>query len=285
MNRAPKQKRNITGRDSAGNHNGGHAKNGAAKHFTDSWGYDERVINQNGVSRTGLARPESAEDREKRKIRNLKEAVSSLIETSRLTGDYYVMLVFASMIVCLGIMLNNLVIVTGGMALAPFLSPFLRLALAFVISDKKIIKGSLFIILKSAVAVFLASTVAILLVPEDFVDFELARVLADTNLVYFYISLISGFAAAWAWAKPNLSALLPAVAVSVTLLPPLVGIMISVWYFDFEVLFGSVRAFIANFLGTVLSATFVFALLGFYKTADYFKSEVEKENNLPISLI
>lgn len=209
-----------------------------------------------------------------------KDAVSKLIESSCLNEDFYLMLVLSSIIVSLGLLLNNIIIVIGGMVVTPFLSPILRLALAVVVSEKEVIRGSLFIILKAVGVIVLASIFTSFLVPKHAVDLSLFARIADTdNIYYFYVSLTAGLAAAFAWAKPNLSEILPGVAIGVAILPPLVGIGISLVLWDGALMAGSIRSSIANVLGTLLSATFVFGLLGFYRVRKHLRKEVKEVEN------
>lgn len=206
-----------------------------------------------------------------------KEVVSNLIDSSSLTEDFYLMLILSSIIVSLGLILNNIVIVIGGMLVTPFLTPLLRLALAIVVSEKEIIKGSLVIILKSVGVILFSAVATALLVPKSSTDFSLLQRIAETNLYYFYVSLAAGVAAAYAWARPKLSSILPGVAISVTLLPPLVGIGVNLIFFHPDLIVGAFRSAVANILGILLASTFVFAILGFHKVKFHVKKEVAEE--------
>ncbi|MCF7835579.1 MAG: DUF389 domain-containing protein [Candidatus Marinimicrobia bacterium] len=209
-----------------------------------------------------------------------KAVVTKLIESSALTKDFYLMMILSSIIVCLGVLLSNIVIVIGGMLVTPFLSPLLMLSLAFVLSDFKIIKRSLFVILKSVGIIIATSFVATLLVPRINVDLSLINNLLGINLAYFYVSLASGFAAGYVWARPKLSSVLPGVAISVALLPPLVSFSVSLMFFDVELIVGTIRSFAMNIMGIILSATFVFALLGFYRVKGHVQKEIKQEDKI-----
>jgi len=205
-----------------------------------------------------------------------KAVVSNLIESSSLTEDFYLMLVLSSIIVSLGLVLNNIVIVIGGMLVTPFLTPILRLALAIVVSDKKVIKGSLVIILKAIGVIFFSAIATAFLVPKTSVDLALLQRISETNIYYIYVSFAAGVAAAYAWARPKLSSILPGVAISVTLLPPLVGIGVNL-IFERGLVLGSLRSALANVLGILLASTFIFAMLGFHKVRGHVKKEVAEE--------
>ena len=209
-----------------------------------------------------------------------KEAVSKLIEHSSLTKDFYLMLILSSIFVSMGLLINNIVIVIGGMLISPFLSPLLRLSLAVVISDKNIIKTSIENTLRAAGVVLATSLVSSFLVPKKNVDWELInRIFESANLFYVYIAIAAGVAAAYAWARPNLSDSFPGIAISVTLIPPLALIGIGFAFIDVSLIFAGVRSSLINILGILLSTTFVFSLLGFYRTRNHFQKEVKEEEN------
>ncbi len=205
-----------------------------------------------------------------------KEAVSKLVESSSLNLDFYLMMVLSSLVVCLGLLLGNIVIVIGGMLITPFLSPLLMLAFAFVTSDLGIIKRSLAIIFKSIVVILGTSFIATLLVPRADVDLTLVNNIASINLSYFYVSLVAGFAAVYAWARPNIASILPGVAITVALLPPLVSVAVALSFFDIPLMVRFIQSSVANILGVLLSATFVFAILGFYRVRNYAKKEIKE---------
>lgn len=206
-----------------------------------------------------------------------KEVVSKLIASSCLNHDFYLMIVLSAMIVSFGLILDSIVIIIGGMLVTPFLSPLLMLSLAFVISDKDIIKRSVITILKSAAVILLVSAVVCILVPKADIDLLLVGNIVRINLSYFYVSLVAGAAAAYAWARPNLSSVLPGVAISVTLLPPLVSMAVAAFFMEGGLFIGALRSTLSNILGIILSATFVFALLGFYRVREHAKKEIKVE--------
>ncbi len=209
---------------------------------------------------------------------NKKEAVSKLIEQSSLTGDFYLMLVLSSVFVSMGLLLNNIVVVIGGMLVTPFLSPLLRLALAVVISDKNIIRLSAINMLKATGVVLLTSLVSSFLVPAKNVDWGLInKIFESANLFYVYVAIAAGVAAAYAWARPNLSNTLPGIAISVTLLPPIAVVGIGFAFFDASLVFAGARSVLINIIGLLLSTTFVFSILGFYQVRRYVQKEVKEE--------
>lgn len=207
-----------------------------------------------------------------------KDAVSKLIESSSLTKDFYLMLVLSTILVSMGLILDNVVIVIGGMLVSPFLSPLLRLSLSIVVSDSQIVRGSVLSTLKSIAVILPTAFIVALLVPQEGREMVLlSKIFESTNLFYLYVSLVAGVAAAYAWAHPKMSSVLPGVAISVTLLPPLVTMGIGLSFFEGAMFMAGLRSTLVNLLGLLLSSTFVFSLMGFYRVRGHMKKEILEE--------
>ncbi|MFC1751595.1 DUF389 domain-containing protein [Patescibacteria group bacterium] len=218
---------------------------------------------------------------QKENIRDIsvqKDAVTNLIESSSLTKDFYLMLVLSTILVSMGLILDNVIIVIGGMLVSPFLSPLLRLSLSIVVSDSQIIRGSILSTIKAVAVVLPTAFIVALLVPSEGKETVLlSKIFESTNLFYLYVSLVAGVAGAYAWAHPKMSSVLPGVAISVTLLPPLVTMGIGLSFFDGTMFMAGLRSSLVNLLGLLLSATFVFSLMGFYRVRSHMKKEILEE--------
>ena len=73
-----------------------------------------------------------------------KQAIEKLIEESILTHEFYFLLISSTILITLGLILNNPAVVIGGMILAPLISPLLIIGLGVVVCRKAIITQSLF---------------------------------------------------------------------------------------------------------------------------------------------
>ena len=186
------------------------------------------------------------------------------------------MLVLSTIIVSLGLMLNNAAIVIGGMLVTPILVPILAISMGIVMTDSKVIFRSVRIMLQSLLIIFVVSIITTLITPTpEIFDELLARTFISIG--FFYVALAAGIAAAFAWARPDLSEAMPGIAISVAVLPPLatVGIGIALW--DAGLAIGGLKLFAANLLGIIIAATFVFSIMGFNKGRKTAQEEVKKE--------
>lgn len=212
-------------------------------------------------------------------VEDRKAAIDRLLEDSSPNASFFLQLAMATAIVVPGLMINNPAVIIGGMLVAPLLSPILSLALGVSLADFKLIRRALITIVFSAVLVVGAAVLMSLFNPARSLNSEiLSR--ADASLAYLIIAVASGAAAAFAFARPNLSAALPGIAVSVALLPPLSagGVALSLGALD--VFIGAVSLFIVNLIGIVLASLVVFSLFGFYpvrKEAAVKLKEQERE--------
>lgn len=202
--------------------------------------------------------------------------VDELIESSRSTPNFYLMLVLSSVVVTLGLILNNAAVIIGGMLITPLLTPMLTLALGIVISDQKLIWRSAKIIVKAIGVVLLVALLIAIFFPAASLSGEIASRL-ENSIPYFLIAFTAGLAATFAWAKKDLSAMLPGVAIAVSLLPPLSVFSIGLAHLSGEVMRGSLLVFFLNLLGVILGGVIIFSLLNFYRSKKEAEKEVSRE--------
>jgi len=81
------------------------------------------------------------------------------------------------------------------------------------------------------------------------------------SLLSALVAVISGFAVAYAVARPNLSATLPGVAVAVSLIPPLGVVGIGISLLSWSIISGALVLFLVNVGGIFLSALLTFSLM------------------------
>lgn len=191
-----------------------------------------------------------------------RKSLEKLIEESRADGDFYFFLSVSTFITTLGILIDSVVVVIGGMLVAPLLFPILSLAMGITTSSKDSIYRSLDIIGKSVVFVLAISAITALFFGRDVVG-DVLFLAAHPNLEFFLIAFAAGLAAAYSWVKQNLSASLPGVAISVALLPPLAAVGVSVVYSNTETLLGAITLFVINLFGIAVAGIVVFSLFGF----------------------
>ncbi|MFH1744731.1 MAG: TIGR00341 family protein [bacterium] len=209
--------------------------------------------------------------------------VEDLIESSRLSGSFYLMLILSTGVVTLGLILNNSAIIIGGMLITPLLTPILTLSLGVVIADKNLVWRSSKIILRSIGITVGISVVIAFLFPITELKLEIASRLVS-NIPYLLVAFLAGLAATFAWSRKNLSAMLPGVAIAVSIMPPLSVIGIGIGNFNLEIIRGSILTFILNLFGIIVGSIIIFSVLCFHKvrreTVKAVKKEIKEEEKI-----
>ncbi len=209
------------------------------------------------------------------KTSDKKKTVDVLLEESKLSQSFYFMLVFSSVIISSGIILNQLVIVLAGMLITPMLSPILSLALGIVILDIKLVVRSLRNIIISMIIVFGISAILAFIYSLQkpiSIDYRL-----EFNWLYLVIAFFSGMAATLAWTKKNLSEILSGVAVAISLVPPLAIFGISMPLGMFSLHKVTMLVFALNFAAILAGSGVIFLLQNFYKVRKTAQKELQEE--------
>ena len=209
-----------------------------------------------------------------------KETMTRLIEESRADNTFYIMLFLSTLITVSGLLMDNLVVVLGGMLVAPLLTPILSLGMSMATTNAVSFRRSSEIILKSTVLILFVSiiTTVFLNFPSS-VTSESKEILSrsSTDMIALFIALIAGLAAAFAWAKPKMSASLPGVAVAASILPPLVVAGIGLAYLQRDVFLGAFQLFFANIIITILASLTIFSLFGFFTVRKEEEKKIKEE--------
>ncbi len=208
-----------------------------------------------------------------------KESIEKIIATSTPTRDFFLMIAAASIITALGILINNITVVVGGMLVAPILSPILALALGIEMGDFKLIRRTLWAMLKAVLVVLGFAILISVFVPLELTDNAVLSNL-DPSLEFGVIALVSGIAAAFALAKKSLSESLPGVAVSVAILPPLAAVGVGLSNFEWLIIRDGLEMFAINLVAIVAAGVVVFSLMRFYLQRGEAAKDLKEEEKM-----
>lgn len=204
------------------------------------------------------------------------EAVEILISHSTPRRDFFLMVTLSVAMATFGVLLDNVVILIGSMLIAPVLYPVLTVALGLVISDSSLVKRSLYTLGKSVAYALVISILISIFFPVEAVSSS--GIISSISIVmYMGVAIVSGIAASFAMAKPQLNEAFPGVAVSVSLVPPLASIGIGVAKLNMAVIQTGALIFIVNVLGIIFSSMVVFSLLNLYTKKEVAEEAVKKE--------
>ena len=119
-----------------------------------------------------------------------RKSIEKIIETSCPNRDFFLMIAASSVIATLGILIDNLVVVVGGMLVAPILSPILALALGIEMGDFRLIRRTLWAILKAIVVGVILALVISLFMPLDLENNQVLTKMTP-SLAFGAIALVS----------------------------------------------------------------------------------------------
>lgn len=206
-----------------------------------------------------------------------KKTLQKLIEESRADGDFYLLLIVSSFISTLGLVMDSVIILIGGMLVAPLLFPILSLAMGITTTNKDSVTRSLTIILKSIFTVFFVALITSFLFRQNVAEETILLENIHPTLMLFLASFAAGIAAAYTWVKQNLSSALPGIAVTVALIPPLAAVGVGLTQVDPYVVSGALTLFLINLLGITVSSLIVFSLFGFSRLQEEEEKLIRQE--------
>ena len=192
-----------------------------------------------------------------------REAVESLIKQGTLHSGYYLMLFLATLIVTPGLLINNVVVVIGGMILAPLIVPILSLSLSLVSGNGHGMLRSIRILVISVALVIATSAILTIVLSKAYSEPTSLMQAQITPGIYVFLAFCSGLAGAFAFVKKNLAQAIAGVAITVSLLPPICSIGISLALGKYALVENSSILLVSNFVGICMAAFIVFWVLGF----------------------
>lgn len=204
------------------------------------------------------------------------QAIRRLLESSTPNFGYFYLLILASAMATLGLIADSAVVVIGSMLISPALFPILSLSLGIVVSDYRVLSRSLYTVVKSlAFAIAIAVVVTLLFLggaePNDQI---LSR--TEPSLLYFFVAVAAGLAASFAIAKSEWNEVIPGIAISVALIPPLATVGISIAMLNVTLALGAFALFFINLIGIVVASMMSFSLMNLYEKRSVAQSTFKK---------
>lgn len=208
------------------------------------------------------------------------EFCSSIISASSPSFGFYLLLLLSTFIVTVGLIKDNLILLIGGMLVAPLLSPILSISLSLTILNFKVLLRSLLVFILSAATSFIAAALIGLSSEFNLLSIGALRLMNHFDFATLLIPIAAGAAASFTWAKKDLISSLSGVAVTVTLLPPLAAMGLALSVGEELIFKDALAVYGLNVLGIIIGSLTIFLLLGFYKSAKKVIQEVKKEEGV-----
>ena len=181
----------------------------------------------------------------------------SLVErvqnASQWNFDFIALICLSTAIATLGLMQDSTAVVIGAMLVAPLMTPLIGCGLAVVHGNGYLMRNaSKSVLLGFLVALLLAMVMGTVIPHAGITPEMLGR--SKPNALDLAVALISGIAAAYATARPNLLGALPGVAIAAALVPPIATSGIALAHGDFITSAGAAMLFFTNIIAIVLGA-------------------------------
>ncbi len=199
-----------------------------------------------------------------------------IIDSSAPKSDFYFLVILSTLIVSLGLVANNVILVIGGMLVTPLLSPILAISLGLVITNLKVFIRSFRIVFVSFFLSVLVSFITGYLVEFNINNIDLIKIM-EPSIFTLVVAFIAGLAASFTWAKPELSNTLPGVAITVTLIPPITAIGLSIAAQNLVVLQSTFYVLLINIFGIIAASILILLVMGFYKEEKKVLAEIKEE--------
>ena len=167
--------------------------------------------------------------------------------------DFIALIALSTAIATLGLMQNSAAVVIGAMLVAPLMTPLIGCGLAVVHGNGRLMRGaSKSVLLGFLLALFIGFVMGTIIPHAGMTNEMLSR--GQPNALDLAIALISGIAAAYATARPNLLGALPGVAIAAALVPPIATSGVALSDGDYLTSAGAAMLFLTNIVAIVLGA-------------------------------
>jgi uncharacterized hydrophobic protein (TIGR00271 family) len=203
------------------------------------------------------------------------------------SSAFWTMLALSAVIATAGVLADSTATVIGAMIIAPLSTPIMGIALGIAKQDPRVTRRSLRFVVLGAALVVLVGVAFALVVPGTFDLLGNSQISGRTSpgVPDLIAAIATGFAGAIALARRDVAAVLPGVAIAISLVPPLAVVGVCFGQGSFALAFGALVLFVSNLLALVLAGTLVFTAVGYTAEARAAVPPSRRKAYLTISLL
>ncbi|QKW21199.1 DUF389 domain-containing protein [Kitasatospora sp. NA04385] len=201
-------------------------------------------------------------EHQRRSVEELREDLDlSAGDVRAKRSAFWTMLVLSAVIAACGVLTDSTATVIGAMIIAPLSTPIMGIALGVV---RRRIGGAGWFVLGGVALVVAVGALASLAVPSGYDLLADGQIAGRTSpgLLDLCAALATGFAGAVALARRDVAAVLPGVAIAISLVPPLVVVGVCAGQGSWWLALGALVLFVSNLLALVFAGMVVFAAIG-----------------------
>jgi uncharacterized hydrophobic protein (TIGR00271 family) len=181
------------------------------------------------------------------------------------TSAFWTMLVLSAVIAGAGILADSTATVIGAMIIAPLATPIMGMALGLATGSGHTVGGSARTVAFGVAAVVAVGVLFSLVLPGGYALVDNGQIVARTSpgLLDLVAAVATGLAGAVALARRDVAAVLPGVAIAISLVPPLAVVGVCLGEGAPWMAAGAFLLFASNLVALVLAGTLVFAVIGY----------------------
>jgi uncharacterized hydrophobic protein (TIGR00271 family) len=198
--------------------------------------------------------------------RSLEELTSDLDlrqgDTRAKQTAFWTMLLLSGVIATAGVLNDSTATVIGAMIIAPLSTPIMGIALGIVKRER--LRAGRFVIAGAALVIAIGYIFA-LVVPGTIDIAGNPQIAGRTSpgLLDLGAAVATGLAGAVGLSRRDVAAVLPGVAIAISLVPPLAVVGVCLGEGDVSKAIGALLLFVSNLVALVLAGTILFAALGY----------------------
>lgn len=205
-------------------------------------------------------------DRKRARKANFHASRESLItfaqDKSGINSEYVFLVIFSSIITSLGLILDNVAVIVGGMVIAPVLGPILGITIGIVLGDNKLIRKGIAAEILAVVLAVVVGAIFGLFIPNVDITSSL-RIRMYPTLADLFIAMAAGAAGAYSLVKRGQPGSgLVGVMVAAALLPVMSTIGIGLSFGYTTMIIGASLLLAGNYLSLLLATLIVFYFKG-----------------------
>lgn len=203
------------------------------------------------------------------------------------TSAFWTMLVLSAVVATAGVLSDSTATVIGAMIIAPLSTPIMGVALGIVRRSTTVARRAVAFTASGAVVVVVIGILFSFVVPGGVDLLNDSQIASRTSpaLVDLISAVATGFAGSIAFARRDVAAVLPGVAIAISLVPPLAVVGVCLGQGSVTLALGALVLFVSNFVALVLAGTLVFTSAGYAAEAGQSKQLSRRRATLAIGLL
>ncbi len=205
-------------------------------------------------------------DEQRRTVDELRDDLDLTAgDTRAKVSAFWTMLTLSAVIAAAGVLTDSTATVIGAMIIAPLSTPIMGIALGIARRDQRTTRHATRYALLGGGLVILIGVAFSFALPGSFDLLGNSQIAGRTSpgLLDLVAAVATGFAGAVALARRDVAAVLPGVAIAISLVPPLAVVGVCLGQGAIALAVGALILFASNLLALVLAGTLVFTAVGY----------------------